>query len=66
MRQVADNCLKKDAPVTIVFGKPVAFGDLLDGPPSAALHQRISEHALDAVRVLGEEERTLRARLPKR
>jgi 1-acyl-sn-glycerol-3-phosphate acyltransferase len=64
VRQVASNYLNKGAPVTIVFGEPIAFGDLLDGPPSAGLHQRISEHALDAVRALGEEERAIRARLP--
>jgi 1-acyl-sn-glycerol-3-phosphate acyltransferase len=64
-RQVMGNYLKKGAPVTIVFGKPITFGDMLEGAPSAALHQRISEHALDAVRALGEEERAFRATLPK-
>jgi 1-acyl-sn-glycerol-3-phosphate acyltransferase len=65
-RQVAGNYLKKGAPVTIVFGKPIAFGDLLDAPSTPAQHQRISEHALEAVRLLGEEERELRANLPRR
>ncbi len=64
-RQVANNYLKKGAPVTIVFGEPITF-DNLDAPPSAALHQRISEKALEAVRLLGEEERTFRASLPTR
>jgi len=63
VRQVAGNFLQKGVPVTIVFGKPIAFGDLLEGPPSVALHQRISEHALNAVRALGEEERVIRGRL---
>jgi hypothetical protein len=33
-----------------VFGKPVDFGDMLDGAPSPRLHRQISEHALDALR----------------
>ena len=63
VRQVAGNYLKKGTPVTIVFGEPIAFGDLLDGAPSPERHLRISEHALEAVRVLGDEERALRASL---
>jgi 1-acyl-sn-glycerol-3-phosphate acyltransferase len=66
VRQVAGNYLKKGEPVTIVFGEAIAFGDLLDGSPSTELHQRISEHALDAVRALGDEERTLRASIGAR
>ena len=65
-RQVAGNYLKKGAPVTIVFGKPIAFGDLLDAPSTPAQHLRISERALEAVRVLGEEERAIRAALGAR
>jgi 1-acyl-sn-glycerol-3-phosphate acyltransferase len=64
-RQVAGNFLRKGAPVTIVFGEPIAFGDLLDAPSTPAQHQRISERALEAVRVLGEEERAIRANLPR-
>jgi 1-acyl-sn-glycerol-3-phosphate acyltransferase len=66
VRQVAGNYRKNGAPVTIVFGEPVTFGGLLDEAPSASLHQRISQHALDAVGALGAEERALRATLPKR
>jgi len=64
VRQVESNFRGGGTPVTIVFGEPIAFGDLLDGPPSTELHQRISEHALDAVRALGAEERAIRASLP--
>jgi 1-acyl-sn-glycerol-3-phosphate acyltransferase len=64
VRQVAGNYLGRGAPVTIVFGRPIAFGELLERPPSAALHQRIADHALEAVRLLGAEERELRAHLP--
>jgi len=62
VRQVAGNFLKRGAPVSIVFGEPVAFGDLLDGAPSPELHQRIADRALEAARELGAEERALRVR----
>lgn len=61
VRLVSGNYRKNGPPVTIVFGEPIAFGDLLDGPPSTELHVRIAERALDAVRALGEEERVIRA-----
>jgi 1-acyl-sn-glycerol-3-phosphate acyltransferase len=63
VRQVAGNYLKKGDAVTIVFGEPIAFGELLDGPSTPAIHQRISEQALEAVRKLGDEERVLRAQV---
>lgn len=66
VRQVGSNYMKNGGPVTVVFGKPIDFGDMLDAPPSPRLHRRISEHACDAIRALGEEERTLRAGLPAR
>ncbi len=59
--QVVGNFRKKGAPVTMVFGEPVSFGDMLREPASQAHHARISQHALDAVRALGAEERALRA-----
>ena len=59
-RQVAGNFTKKGAPVIVVFGKPVDFGGMLDEPTSPKLHVRIAEHALSAVRTLGEEERAIR------
>ena len=61
VRQVAGNYLKKGAPVTVVFGGPVSFGGLLEGPSTREHHLRIAEHALDAVRALGAEDRSLRA-----
>jgi 1-acyl-sn-glycerol-3-phosphate acyltransferase len=64
VRQVGSNYMKRGAPVTVVFGKPINFGDMLDLPPSPRLHRRISEHSLDAIRALGEEERTIRAAMP--
>jgi hypothetical protein len=47
----------------MVFGEPIDFGDMLKGAPSPRLHKKISEHALDAIRKLGDEEREIRAKL---
>jgi len=60
-RQVSSNFIKRGVPVTVVFGKPIDFGAMLDAPPSPRLHRQISEHALDKIRELGEEDRALRA-----
>jgi hypothetical protein len=46
-----------------VFGAPVDYGTMLDQAPSPRLHRKISEHTLDAIRELGEEERAVRATL---
>lgn len=64
-KQVAGNYLGTGERVNIVFGEPIDFGDLLDGEPSQALHLRISERSLDAVRALGAEERELRGSQPR-
>ena len=61
VRQVGSNYLKNGAPVTVVFGKPIDFGSLLDAPPSPRLHRKIAECSLDAIRALGEEDRALRS-----
>ncbi len=62
-KQLAGNFSRKGTPIIVNFGAPVDFGDMLDQAPSPRLHRRISEHALEQVRLLGEEERELRARL---
>jgi 1-acyl-sn-glycerol-3-phosphate acyltransferase len=62
-RQVLSNFTKKGGPITIVFGAPVDFGDMLEQPASPRLHRRISEHALEEIKKLGEEERAIRATL---
>ena len=66
VRQVASNYTRKGNPVTVVFGEPIDFGEMLDQPPSPRLHKRISEHAVEVIRKLGEEERAIRARLVHR
>ncbi len=63
VRQVRSNYAKSGDPVTVVFGEPIDFGTMLDGAPSPRLHRKISEHALDKIRELGNEERAIRARL---
>lgn len=63
VRQVGSNYMKNGAPITVVFGKPIDFGTMLDAPPSPRLHRKISEHTLDAIRMLGEEDRAIRARM---
>ncbi len=62
VKQVGSNYLRSGAPVTVTFGKPIDWGTMLDGPPSPRLHRQISEHALDKIRELGEEDRAMRAR----
>lgn len=62
VRQVGSNYMKNGAPITVVFGKPIDFEGMLDQAPSPRLHRKISEHALDAIRALGEEDRAIRAR----
>lgn len=62
-RQVAGNYLKTGEPITIVFGRALELGDLLDEPATAALDQRISDHAFAAVRALAPLDRELRASL---
>jgi 1-acyl-sn-glycerol-3-phosphate acyltransferase len=59
-KQVAGNFTKKGTPIIVNFGAPVDFQGMLDQPPSPRLHRRISEHALEHIRMLGEEERAIR------
>ncbi len=63
VKQVGGNFTGTGEKVTVVFGAPVEFGDMLDKPPSPRLHKRISEHTLDVIRGLGEEDRAFRATL---
>lgn len=62
-KQVAGNFTRKGTPIIVNFGAPVDFEGLLQQPPSPRLHRRISELALDKIRLLGEEERDLRKAL---
>jgi 1-acyl-sn-glycerol-3-phosphate acyltransferase len=62
-KQVGGNFTRKGTPIIVNFGAPVDFGDMLAQPPSPRLHKKISEHALEQIRSLGEEEREIRASL---
>jgi 1-acyl-sn-glycerol-3-phosphate acyltransferase len=62
-KQILGNFTGKGDPIIVNFGAPVDFGTMLDGAPSPRLHRKISEHALEAIRVLGEEERQIRAEM---
>jgi 1-acyl-sn-glycerol-3-phosphate acyltransferase len=62
-KQVAGNFTRRGTPIIVNFGAPLDFGGMLAEPPSPRLHRRISEHALEAIRKLGEEEKALRASL---
>jgi len=62
-KQVAGNFTRKGTPIVVVFGKPIDFGDMLNQPSSPRAHRRISEYTLEQIRLLGEEERAIRARL---
>lgn len=64
-KQVAGNFTKKGPPITVNFGAPVDFGDMLDQAPSPRLHRKVSEHALEAIRKLGEEDKAIRAKLDR-
>jgi 1-acyl-sn-glycerol-3-phosphate acyltransferase len=62
VRQVASNFTKTGAPVNVVFGAPIDFGDMLDAAPSPRNHRKISEKCVETIAALGEEERALRSR----
>jgi 1-acyl-sn-glycerol-3-phosphate acyltransferase len=63
VRQVASNYTRRGAPVIVVFGAPIDYGNLLDEAPSPRLHKRISERTLEAIQALGQEEKAIRAKL---
>ncbi len=62
-KQIAGNFTKKGNPIIVNFGAPIDFGGMLDQPPSPRLHRKISERALEEIKKLGEEERSIRASL---
>lgn len=63
VKQVSSNFTRTGEKVTVVFGEPIDFGDMLEKPPSPRLHKQISERALDVIRKLGDEEKAFRAEL---
>jgi 1-acyl-sn-glycerol-3-phosphate acyltransferase len=60
--EVLDNLRRPGArPIHVVFGAPVAFGELLEGSPRPAQYKRVADHVLSRIAALGEIERGLRA-----
>jgi 1-acyl-sn-glycerol-3-phosphate acyltransferase len=62
-KTITDNATRKGKPVFVVFGKPIDFGALRDVPPSPRAYKRLSEHTLEVIGALGQEERQLRLAL---
>ena len=60
-KQVMGNFDGTGQDIFVVFGAPVAFGDLLEQGKSPKVHQAISDRVMQAVSELGQEERALRA-----
>ncbi len=60
-KQVRSNFDRTGQDIIVVFGAPVAFGDLLDQGKSPKVHQAIADRVMQAVGELGQEEQQLRA-----
>jgi 1-acyl-sn-glycerol-3-phosphate acyltransferase len=60
-RQVLGNFTGSGAPIHVVFGAPVDFGDLLDAHHSPRVYKKISERCLEEITRLGQEEKQHRA-----
>lgn len=64
-RQVESNFDGTGRDIIVVFGKPIDFGEMLDEAPSAKTEQRIADHVMQVIGELGQEEKQLRAELPR-
>jgi len=60
VRQVRGNFGGRGEKVNVVFGAPIDFGSLLDEKASSKTHRLISSKCLEAIAVLGEEEKRIR------
>ena len=61
-KQIADGIRGTGRPIHVVYGAPIAFGDLLGAPESPRTYKRIAERCLEAITDLGQEEKSIRAR----
>lgn len=61
--QITSNATRTGRKVVVVFGEPVDFGGLTEGPGNPRVFRQISERSLEAIRALGEEERVIRSTL---
>ncbi len=60
-RQVASNFDGTGRPIHIVFGAPIAYGELLDARASTKTFRAIVDHTMATIADLGQQERALRA-----
>jgi 1-acyl-sn-glycerol-3-phosphate acyltransferase len=63
-RQFRDNFTGKGEAIHIVWGAPVELGDLLARPGGPKTYKAVAERSLEAMRLLGEEERAIRTGSP--
>ena len=61
--QVRSNFDRTGRRIVLVFGAPVELGALLNEPSTPRTHLAIAERTLEAIARLGQEERSLRAKL---
>jgi 1-acyl-sn-glycerol-3-phosphate acyltransferase len=61
-KQIIDGITGKGRLIHVVYGAPVDFGPLIDAPESPRTYKRIAERCLEAITVLGQEEKAIRAR----
>ncbi|MGH7435033.1 MAG: lysophospholipid acyltransferase family protein, partial [Polyangiaceae bacterium] len=59
-RQVAGGLTGRGTPIHVVFGAPIDFGPLREGPDAPGTYKRIAEVCIEAITALGAEERELR------
>lgn len=64
-KQVAGNFDGSGEPIIVVFGDPIDFTELRAAKPSIKTQAQIAEKTIDAIRALGDQEREIRASLPK-
>jgi 1-acyl-sn-glycerol-3-phosphate acyltransferase len=58
-KQVLSNFDGTGAPINLMFGEPIDFGELMSRPGNQATFRKVSELALEKVRELGHEEKAL-------
>jgi len=58
--QVRTGLTGKGETIHLVFGAPIDFGTLLDGPGSPKTYRRIADRCLEAIGTLGQEEKAIR------
>lgn len=62
-KQVWGNFNGKGRKIIVNFGAPIAFGALLDEPPTAKTYRSIADKTLEVIGALGQEEKALRAEM---